>query len=446
MMEDKNFYIKNKSKFMKNFHKKSKYMAFVLEKRFSLLEVDSILAKSKEEYEKILPDIPYIGGFQNKLTNHLQNSAEVLAYIRVLERYHLTEKEIGEILYKFFKKLFHKKLWLIQSISKISFKNKLFRKILYKWVGNMNRFHHYEYSWHSEIIEPEGDEFIFGLNVLECGICKYYNREHAGKYIKYLCLADYPMVESFGLHLTRTKTIAITDDVCDCRVSVKGNNKSFWPPYDLKEWNAKKINPFDNYTEEYDQWFRKYPKTFKSELNALKKCFEKDQKSIEIGIGTGVFARELGIKIGVEPSDSMSSLARSRGLRMIKSYAEDLDVEDNSYQQTIMITVACFLNNVDQSFSEIYRILKEDGIFVIAFLNKDTRLGRIYDENRKNNKFYEHADFKSGDEIIELLQKNHFKVVDSYNTVTDFEDKEYDINKGIGDGIFTVIKAVKEKK
>jgi len=36
---------------------------------------------------------------------------------------------------------------------------------------------------------------------------------------------------------------------------------------------------------------------------------------IEIGVGTGRFASQLGIKLGLEPSKSMASLARQRGMR-----------------------------------------------------------------------------------------------------------------------------------
>ncbi len=207
-----------------------------------------------------------------------------------------------------------------------------------------------------------------------------------------------------------------------------------------------KINPFDKKIEEYDKWFEHNIHTFHSELEAIKLCFEEGKKTIEIGVGTGIFAEKLGVKEGVEPSALMAAVSRLRGIHIISSYAEDLDLEDNSYEQILMITVLCFLSDEQKAIAEIKRILKKNGIFILAFLNKNTKLGRIYDEKKENDDIYKYARFKSDEEVIQLLESNHFKIIDSYNTVTDFENKIYDINKGIGDGIFTVIKAIKEKK
>ena len=61
-------------------------------------------------------------------------------------------------------------------------------------------------------------------------------------------------------------------------------------------------NPFDIFTEEYEKWFEENDNTFQSEILALRKVIPEGKKGIEIGIGSGIFAQQLGIEFGIDPS------------------------------------------------------------------------------------------------------------------------------------------------
>jgi len=67
-----------------------------------------------------------------------------------------------------------------------------------------------------------------------------------------------------------------------------------------------------------------------SELEAVRSMLPVDGTGIEIGVGTGRFAAPLGIKLGLEPSKSMASLARQRGIEVVEGEAEALPFEDGS--------------------------------------------------------------------------------------------------------------------
>ncbi len=206
-----------------------------------------------------------------------------------------------------------------------------------------------------------------------------------------------------------------------------------------------KKNPFESGAKKYDSWFERHPHIFQSELNALKQCVEAGKKSIEIGIGTGVFAEKLGIKIGVEPSKDMANLAKTRGIEVIEGYAENLPIEEDSYEQALMITVDCFLNDVRLAFSEVRRILSSGGLFTIAIINKESALGQIYDKNKEKDEVYKWAEFRTAEEVIGLLEREGFKILKICQTVTDFEDRLYEVKDGHGEGVFTVIKSILEK-
>lgn len=78
-------------------------------------------------------------------------------------------------------------------------------------------------------------------------------------------------------------------------------------------------NPFDKITKEYDQWFDDNMNTFLSELEVVRFFLPKEGKGVEIGVGTGRFAMELGIGSGIEPSETMAMFAKQRGIEVIKT-------------------------------------------------------------------------------------------------------------------------------
>jgi hypothetical protein len=54
-------------------------------------------------------------------------------------------------------------------------------------------------------------------------------------------------------------------------------------------------SPFDTLASEYEAWFVENKILFQSELLALKQVVPVDKKGVEIGIGSGIFAEQLGI-------------------------------------------------------------------------------------------------------------------------------------------------------
>ena len=156
-----------------------------------------------------------------------------------------------------------------------------------------------------------------------------------------------------------------------------------------------KTEPFDNYSDEYDNWFIENKYVFRSELNALQKVIPKNEKGIEIGIGSGVFAAPLGIEKGIEPSEAMRRKAVSKGLEVIDAVAEKLPFKNNSQDFVLMVTTICFVDDIYKSFQEAYRILKNDGKLIIGYVDKDSPIGKFYIEHQKESLFYKEATFFS---------------------------------------------------
>lgn len=209
---------------------------------------------------------------------------------------------------------------------------------------------------------------------------------------------------------------------------------------------TEKLIVFDKYAPEYDSWFEKHLNYYQSELLALKQAVPKQGTGIEIGVGSGRFAEPLNIKFGVEPSASMAALARQRGVTVFNAVAENLPIQDQSYDFATMITTVCFLNDIPKAFSEVNRILKHKGEFVIGLIDRNSELGKKYEQQKDSNKFYKDAHFHSTGEITKLLRKSGFDDFCYWQTIIRPEENKIEQPQaGYGKGSFVVIKSVKNK-
>lgn len=205
-------------------------------------------------------------------------------------------------------------------------------------------------------------------------------------------------------------------------------------------------NLFDVEVKEYEEWFRINDQLLNSELEAIRPLLPASGKGIEIGVGTGIFASQLGIGFGVEPSEKMATEAIKKGIQVMIGTAEELPVEDESYQFALMVTVDCFLHDVPKAFSEVRRILIDQGIFIIAFLNRATPLGELYHKNKHLNESYKNANFHTDQEISQWLENTGFEILERKQTIYSLANTPQQVKDGFGEGVFAVIKARKKRR
>ena len=204
-----------------------------------------------------------------------------------------------------------------------------------------------------------------------------------------------------------------------------------------------KTVPFDEQANDYDAWFEKHPDLYRAELEAVRSFIPASGSGVEIGVGTGRFAEPLGIQIGVEPAPRMAELARQRGIEVREGIAEALPFADSRFDFAVMVTVACFLEDVAQAFREVCRILKPNGIFVIGFIDRESDLGRHYNLRKEQSSFYRDATFYSVKEMETLLVKTGFSDFEYRQTLLARETTELSVREGYGSGGFVVIRAGK---
>lgn len=202
--------------------------------------------------------------------------------------------------------------------------------------------------------------------------------------------------------------------------------------------------PFEQHTERYEEWFEVHEVAYRSELAALDELLEDSPRGLEIGVGTGRFAGPLGIDVGVDPAEEMLVRARERGVTPVTGVAEALPFADETFDVAVLVTTVCFVDDIHETMAEARRVLREDGSVVVAYIDKNTPVGRRYQEKKGDNPFYQDATFVTTGELVETLETVGFSEFEFVQTIFewpgDIDDPE-PVERGYGDGSFVGIRA-----
>jgi len=168
---------------------------------------------------------------------------------------------------------------------------------------------------------------------------------------------------------------------------------------------------FEEYADDYDLWFDEHRDEYRNELGRIRKVLPApDNRSIEVGVGSGRFAAPLGVTLGVEPSRALCRMARQRGIEIIRGRAEALPIRNESCSSVLFVTVICFLDDPVRAFRELHRILIPGGYLVVAFIERGGQIHRKYLREGGKGRFLSRATFYSSDEVQALLIGTGFRV------------------------------------
>lgn len=199
--------------------------------------------------------------------------------------------------------------------------------------------------------------------------------------------------------------------------------------------------------QSYEAWFRQYPAVFESELIAIRQLLPAAGTGFEVGIGTGLSAERLGIRMGNDPSEEMLKIARERGRLVYHCKGEHLPFHDGFCDYTLLVTTLCFLEDPLKVLRECRRITKKNGIHVVAFVDSESPVGKSYSNRAARSIFYREATFYSVAQVWDMLTQSGFAIDRIRQTlfgpltaITGIQQPK----DGSGEGSFVVIRAINE--
>jgi len=209
------------------------------------------------------------------------------------------------------------------------------------------------------------------------------------------------------------------------------------------------VEPFEKHAARYERWFEEHELAYRSELEAVRWMLPRSGRGLEVGVGSARFAAPLGITIGVDPSLALGRIARQRGVRVVAAVGENLPFKSESFDFVLMVTTLCFLDDVARAFAEVFRVLKQGGVFVNGFVDRESTLGRLYQRRKDQSVFYRAATFFSVAEAAQEMRRAGFRNPRFCQTLFSLPSELRAVEQpraGFGEGAFVVISATKPRR
>lgn len=141
---------------------------------------------------------------------------------------------VGKIIFETYEVMADYPKWFLSIVGHLKYGKKYEEKL--KDAAAASQLRKYPEDFVLSFIEGDGDNFDYGLDITECGICKLYSAQGAGELSRYMCLSDYVVSKAFNRGLVRYKTIAEGAEKCDFRFKKRRETfvyplREGWPPH-----------------------------------------------------------------------------------------------------------------------------------------------------------------------------------------------------------------------
>ena len=225
---DGEYYTTRKPELLKAFDEESQCWRPVIAIRYGEDLAHTLIERSREDFEALLPHIPYIGGDENHLTGSLVESACYLAFYKAMKKCGSTAEETGKVLYDAALARIDDSPIAIPPSEMLTTEQLMERR---RRRAERSQERRYPEDYVYEFVVGDGEEFDYGYDFLECAAQKLYRAQGADEFTPFYCFLDYP---KSTMGLSRTMTLAEGHAKCNHRFK-EGRKAEFgWPPPFLK--------------------------------------------------------------------------------------------------------------------------------------------------------------------------------------------------------------------
>jgi len=201
-----------------------KYFIQSIKKNFPK-ECNKIIADTDYNYRNISTDTNFASTSTNPIDKRLDFSAYFLALIKTLDEkgdnYETIRGVCLEIVLDYVRPKNKIQLFFKRLPAKLT--NTWIASIIIKFLNKKISQNSHPEGFVANIITDKQETYGlgYGIDILECGICKLFAKHNYSKYTSILCEVDAITSDLAGLKLIRTGTIAKGADKCDFRFKKK---------------------------------------------------------------------------------------------------------------------------------------------------------------------------------------------------------------------------------
>jgi hypothetical protein len=210
------YYKERKETLLKEFGHTLRLIEDFLVKRYGNDFADRLKLAVHQEYEKLIPEIPFINGFRGKpLNQFLIITAQELATYLAMKKSEKSAREAWELCHEALRlKLAEIPKWKKWLMKFLFFSPPV--RMIFKMRARKNEKARLG-GFEIEYLVDHGSDFDFGVNYLQCGNLKFANEHGGEEFAPYICMSDIALSDSLGWGLIRTKTLADGCGHCDFR-------------------------------------------------------------------------------------------------------------------------------------------------------------------------------------------------------------------------------------
>lgn len=186
-----------------------------------------LIQESRQEFEVLIPRIPYIGR-NNPLLVFFLPTPRYLAVYRALQRLGFTSEDAGYLVFEIGSEALRALPAIARNIISFLWFSSWLKDRLNKRAAD-SRLRKYPGNFILDYVHGDGQEFDYGVDYIECATCKFLQAEGAFELAPYVCAVDKTASELLAWGLTRTMTLADGSPKCDFRFKRGGKTHIVLP-------------------------------------------------------------------------------------------------------------------------------------------------------------------------------------------------------------------------
>jgi hypothetical protein len=210
------YYTNQKDKLLRDFDRSAKLVMGLVAKRYDEECAARLYRNARQEYEVIIPHIPYIAGTRARPLNaFLRITAQEVAVYKAMKKDGKTPGEAWEVCHEAIRLRMEKfpgwKVWLLRRLMYSPLAKRRIRQRAER--KEQLRFGDFEVRY----VIGNGEDFDWGVDYVGCGNFELVKKLGAEEFAPYVCMSDIPLGDRLGWGLIRTQTLADGCDHCDFR-------------------------------------------------------------------------------------------------------------------------------------------------------------------------------------------------------------------------------------